>query len=79
MRNAQSSQSDLLTAIEDFLERHSRTLSPTAFGERVNGDRHLVHKLRRGKTVTLLTADKIRAFIASGKPRPKHSESRAGA
>lgn len=77
MRNAQSSQSDLLSAIEDYLER--KNLSASAFGESINGDRHLVHKLRRGKTVTLLTADKIRAFIMSGKPRPKQSESRAGA
>jgi 5-formyltetrahydrofolate cyclo-ligase len=65
----QNSNSSLLQEIERFLDRSE--LSASAFGQEVMGDRHLVRRLRDGKTVTLPTADKIRGFIKDWKPRPK--------
>jgi hypothetical protein len=65
----QNSNSSLLEEIESFLDRSE--LSASAFGQQVMGDRHLVHRLRGGKTVRLPTADKIRGFIKDWKPRPK--------
>jgi hypothetical protein len=63
MRNSETA---LLCEIEGFLEVSG--LSPTAFGQEVMGDRHLVHRLRSGKSsVTLKTADKIRSFMREWK------------
>lgn len=63
----QNSNSKLLQEIERFLDLSG--LSASAFGEEVMGDRHLVRRLRDGKTVRLPTADTIRGFIKDWKPQ----------
>ena len=55
----------LLADIEQFIADHA--MSPTAFGAASLNDRHLVRRLRAGASVTLDTADKIRAFMSEGK------------
>jgi hypothetical protein len=57
-----SSDAALLAEIETFCRDHE--ISPTAFGEEAIGDRRLVGSLREGRSVTLRTADQIRAFMA---------------
>jgi phosphopantothenoylcysteine decarboxylase/phosphopantothenate--cysteine ligase len=52
----------LLAEIQDFLARSGA--SPTKFGLAAVNDGHLVANLRRGHSVTLKTADKVRAYIA---------------
>ncbi len=68
-----SSDAVLLAEIEAFCAEHE--IAPTAFGESAVSDRGLVGRLRRGSSVTLRTADQIRAFMRrvsgthAGKPR----------
>jgi predicted transcriptional regulator len=50
-----------LDAIEAHLERTGT--KPTEFGRQVMGDPSLLLSLRRGRSPTLATADKILAFI----------------
>ncbi len=57
----------LLTEIEAFLAR-SR-LTPTKFGVAAVNDGHLVANLRKGHSVTLKTADRVRAFMERERPR----------
>ena len=57
----------LLADIERFIVEND--MSATAFGEAVMNHRHLVRRLRSGCSVTLDTADRIRAFMSEGKPR----------
>lgn len=69
----------LLADIEQFIEHNS--MSATAFGLAALNDGHLVRKLRAGGSVTLDTADRIRAFM-EGKSVRRHVrkvESRAAA
>jgi predicted transcriptional regulator len=49
--------------VEAFLAR-SR-IKPTEFGRQAVGDPSFVLNLRRGRSPTLATADKVLAFIAS--------------
>ena len=56
---------DLLEEIEAFLL--SSGLSATAFGREVSNDNHLVHRLRRGHSVTSKTIDACRTFMYSNK------------
>ena len=66
----------LLADIERFLvENH---MSATAFGEAVMNHRHLVRRLRSGCSVTLDTADRIRAFMSEVKPRRAASKGNGG-
>jgi phosphopantothenoylcysteine decarboxylase/phosphopantothenate--cysteine ligase len=51
----------LLTEIERFLARSG--LTATKFGVAAVNDGHLVANLRKGNSVTLKTADKVRAFM----------------
>src|SRR5262245_51691965 len=51
----------LLTEIEAFLAE--RGLTATKFGIAAVNDGHLVANLRRGSSVTLKTADRVRAYI----------------
>jgi phosphopantothenoylcysteine decarboxylase / phosphopantothenate---cysteine ligase len=51
----------LLAEIEDFLSRSGAT--PTKFGLASVNDGHLVANLRRGHSITLKTADKVRAYM----------------
>ena len=54
---------DLLAEIEAFLAGSGVT--PTKFGIAAVNDGHLVANLRRGNSVTLKTADRVRAYLAS--------------
>ena len=58
----------LLTEIEAFLA--DTGLTPTKFGLAAVNDGHLVANLRRGNSVTLKTADRVRAFMRSSAPGP---------
>src|SRR5438552_11148816 len=51
----------LLTEIEDFLAESG--VSPTKFGLAAVNDGHLIKNLRGGASVTLKTADKVRAYM----------------
>ena len=53
---------DLLSDIEAFLVEFG--VSPTKFGLAAINDGHLVKNLRGGASVTLRTADKVRAYMA---------------
>lgn len=53
---------ELLSEIRDFLARTG--MGPSYFGKVACGNSELVERLEAGKTVTLVTADKIRQFIA---------------
>ena len=46
-----------------FLRR--TRLSPSAFGERAVGDRKFLGDVRRGRSPTLATADRVLAFMES--------------
>jgi phosphopantothenoylcysteine decarboxylase / phosphopantothenate---cysteine ligase len=52
----------LLTEIEAFLARTGAT--PSKFGVAAINDGHLVANLRKGHSITLKTADKVRAYMA---------------
>jgi predicted transcriptional regulator len=49
------------STVEEFLERTG--FKPTEFGRQSVGDPSLVLNLRRGRSPTLATADRILAFI----------------
>ncbi len=53
----------LLTEIEGFLAEFG--VSPTKFGLAAVNDGHLIKNLRGGASVTLKTADKVRAYMAN--------------
>jgi phosphopantothenoylcysteine decarboxylase/phosphopantothenate--cysteine ligase len=57
----------LLAGIERFLAASG--MAPTKFGVAAVNDGHLVANLRKGHGVTLKTADKIRAYLASQESR----------
>ena len=57
----------LLTEIEAFLAECG--LTPTKFGLASVNDGHLVANLRRGNSVTLKTADSVRAFMRCARRR----------
>jgi len=62
---------DLLSDIEAFLVEFG--VSPTKFGLAAVNDGHLVKNLRGGASVTLRTADKVRAYVAEQRsPTFKH-------
>ena len=61
-----SSHDALLAEIEAFLVRAG--MSSTMFGLRTVNDGKLLKRLRGGSSVTLPTADKLRAFIAANQP-----------
>jgi len=54
---------DLLAEIEAFLEETG--LSPTKLGLAAVNDGHLVANLRKGTSVTLKTADRVRGYMAA--------------
>ena len=54
---------ELLGEIEAFLAQFGVT--PSKFGVAAVNDGHLVAKLRKGNSVTLKTADRVRAYMAS--------------
>ena len=69
--------------IADFLRR--TRLTPSEFGERAIGDRKFCGDLRRGRSPTLRTADRVLAFMDSfertsngegrgSRPEPAHGD-----
>ena len=59
---------ELLGEIEGFLAQFG--LTPSKFGVAAVNDGHLVAKLRRGNSITLKTADRVRAYMASRRSSP---------
>jgi hypothetical protein len=63
-------QTDLLAEIQAFLaktaerSKDGEPMGKTYFGQKAVRNPHLVGRLERGKTVTLDTAARVRAFIA---------------
>ena len=53
----------LIRDIETFLVRTG--MAPSMFGEKACGDKHVVRRLRAGRSVTLRRADQIREFMTS--------------
>ncbi len=62
--------------VEAFLE--CSDFKPTEFGRQAVGDPSLVLNLRRGRSPTLVTADRILAFIRANEAMCKGRRSRAG-
>ena len=73
--------------IADFLRR--TRLTPSEFGERAIGDRKFCGDLRRGRSPTLRTVDRVLAFMDSfdrasegkgrdSRPEPAHADGRTG-
>lgn len=60
--------SDLLTDIRAFLQRSG--MGPSYFGKASCGNSELVERLENGGTVTLVTAERIRAFMDERSPSP---------
>lgn len=54
---------DLLSEIREFLSQTG--MGPSYFGKAACGNSEVVRRLESGKTVTLATAAKLRAFMAS--------------
>lgn len=54
---------DLLTDIQGFLSETG--MGPSYFGKAACGNSEVVERLENGGTVTLVTAEKIREFIAN--------------
>lgn len=53
---------DLLSEIRAFLARTG--MGPSYFGKVACGNSELVERLQAGKTVTLVTADRVRQYMA---------------
>jgi phosphopantothenoylcysteine decarboxylase/phosphopantothenate--cysteine ligase len=66
---------ELLTEIEAFLALTG--LTPTKFGIAAVNDGHLVANLRRGNSITLKTADRVRAYMARERAGRRHAASAA--
>ena len=64
------------TALEGFLAR-SR-FKPTEFGRQAIGDPSFVLNVRRGRSPTLLTADRVMAFIEEIEAAESKRKARAG-
>ncbi len=58
-----SAARDLLTEIEAFLA--ATGVTPTKLGLAAVNDGHLVANLRKGTSITLKTADRVRSYMAS--------------
>lgn len=54
--------SDMIAAIERFLERH-QDMAPTRFGREATGEPQLLESLRKGRSPSLDTANRIAAFM----------------
>jgi phosphopantothenoylcysteine decarboxylase/phosphopantothenate--cysteine ligase len=60
----------LLADIETFLAEHR--VAPSKFGIAAVNDGHLVAKLRKGNSITLKTADRVRAYMAQQRKKVLH-------
>lgn len=63
--------SDLLSDIRTFLKDSG--MGPSYFGKVACGNSELVERLEQGKTITLVTADKVRTFIAERRSQPERA------
>lgn len=54
---------DFLTEIRAFL--NETDMGPSYFGKAACGNSELVERLEAGKTVTLVTAERVREFMAA--------------
>jgi len=54
-------EANLLADIDAFLRRHN--MSASRFGEEAAKDRHLVRRLRGGKSITLRKAQEVYGFM----------------
>lgn len=61
-----TTDSELLAQIEEFLTSHS--LSPSRFGRAAMGDAGLVTHLRKGRSLTLKSAEKVVHFMRTYRP-----------
>jgi len=68
-----STRRELLSDIEAFLGRTGMT--PTKFGIAAVNDGHLVANLRKGNSITLKTAEKVRAYLEKQRAAGPVSES----
>ncbi len=59
----------LLADIERYLERTG--LTAREFGVRVRNDTALVYRMRKGGTITMEAADRVRAYMAAHPPTSK--------
>lgn len=66
MKHALISDAEMLERIEAFCERNS--IGTAAFGRSAIGDPSLVGNLRKHRSLTLRTANKIEAFMAEYEP-----------
>jgi predicted transcriptional regulator len=57
-----------LSTVESFLKESG--IKPTEFGRQAVGDPSFILNLRRGRSPTLITADKIMTFIAKTEAAP---------
>jgi hypothetical protein len=63
---------DLLSEIEALLRETG--VSPTKFGLAAVNDGHLVANLRKGASITLKTADRVRAYLAQARTQQRHTQ-----
>ena len=70
----QSLSEQFRRTLEEFLERTG--FKPTEFGRQAVGDPSLVLNLRRGRSPTLATADRILAFIRESEATAKERANR---
>lgn len=64
--------SDLISEIRDFLSETG--MGSSYFGKVACGNSEVVSRLESGRTITLETAEKIRAFMASRAPATSHEK-----
>src|SRR3546814_19048121 len=70
-------ETDFLTAVEAFLERHR--MEPTAFGRGAINDPNFVFDLRDGRDVLGRTETKVRSWMAKADQRARAACPRGGA
>jgi hypothetical protein len=61
-------EQQLLAEIRSFIARTN--MGPTYFGKAACNNSEIIARLERGGTVTLKTAERVRAFIAERSPEP---------
>ena len=55
-----------ITDIDQFLARHG--LEPSAFGKQALGDPNFIFDLKKGRSPSTRTMDKVRAYMAAQQP-----------
>lgn len=76
--NMRGMSDDFLTEIRTFLNQTG--MGPSYFGKASCGNSELVERLEKGKTVTLVTAERVRSFMRERRiSKPADFSDRAGA